>query len=79
MPKTISDSNDRVWTSKTRGNLRVLLKDMKESDLEVPWVAEHLVKELPTQPGGTLARRAVRVAAEWGPARLARRDPAKGS
>lgn len=43
----------RVWASKTRGNLRVLLKDMKESDLEVPWVAERLVKELPTQPGVT--------------------------
>ncbi len=43
----------RIWVSRTRGNLRVLLKDMKESDLEVPWVAEHLVKELPTQPGVT--------------------------
>ncbi|MEW5765516.1 MAG: efflux RND transporter permease subunit [Acidobacteriota bacterium] len=43
----------RIWASKTRGNIRVLLKDMSESDLEVPWVAEHLVKELPTQPGVT--------------------------
>ena len=55
--ETVRDKYDirhyRVWVSKTRANLRVLLKDMSESDLEVPWVAEHLVKELPTQPGVT--------------------------
>ena len=43
----------RTWISKTRGNLRVFLKDMSESDLEVPWVAEHLVKEMPKAPGVT--------------------------
>lgn len=43
----------RIWVSKRRANLRVFLKDMEESDLEVPFVAEHLVKDLPTAPGVT--------------------------
>ncbi len=55
--ETLRDKYDiklyRIWVSKTRGNVRVLLKDMNESDLEVPWVAEHLVKELPSSPGVT--------------------------
>jgi HAE1 family hydrophobic/amphiphilic exporter-1 len=43
----------RVRVSKTRANLRVFLKDMDESDLEVPYVAENLAKELPKAPGVT--------------------------
>jgi hydrophobic/amphiphilic exporter-1 (mainly G- bacteria), HAE1 family len=41
----------RVWVHKRHASLRVYLKDMSESDLEVPYVAEHLVKELPKAPG----------------------------
>jgi HAE1 family hydrophobic/amphiphilic exporter-1 len=43
----------RVWISKTRANVRIFLKDMTQSDLEVPYVAENLVKELPKAPGVT--------------------------